>query len=177
MESLVSAMIGFLVGAAAGATAWHLMSGGSARGQLERERDEARRALERYRQEVDEHFLQTADSLGQLSQAYRTVHEQLASGARRLCSEEGKRLALARAVEVLPDDEELAESLHAPLDYAPAAKGTLAEDFGLNDTDELARFDAPEVPEEKVGRAPPRDYAEGCEDQGCAPGENGNGRA
>lgn len=170
MESVALVLLGFLAGVALGVAVYRFLPASRSHRQLQRERDDAIQALERYRREVDEHFVESAEALSELDQAFRTVHARLASGARQLCSEEGRRMALARAVEALPEEDKLPESLHAPLDYAPSAKGTLDENFGLRETDELADFDVPELPPER-----PRDYAEGvedCEDAACTPREN-----
>lgn len=170
MNALTSALIGLVAGVVLGLALYRVLPPGRSQQQLRRERDEARRALERYRQQVDEHFVQSAEAIAELDRALQSVQTRLASGAHRLCSDDGRRMALARAVEVLPEDEAdvLPDGLHAPLDYAPEAKGTLAENFGLNDSsdsEELAGFDLPDEP--PAPRVPPRDYAEGadeCED-------------
>lgn len=168
METWWSATLVFLLGGVAGAACiWLLMPARRQHRQLQRERDEARQALQRYREEVDQHFLRTADSISQLTSAYQAVHEQLADGARKLCTEQGRRLALARSLDLLPgSDEQVGEEVRAPLDYAPSHKGTLAEDYGRRD-DDLTAYDRWE--QEDDSYQPPRDYADGCSEQGCPP--------
>jgi len=164
-------LLTFAAGIIAGAILiWLLLPARRQQRELMRERDEARQALIRYREEVDQHFLRTADTVNQLTTAYKAVHEQLADGARKLCSEQGRRLALARSLDLLPDsDEQVGEEVRAPLDYAPSHKGTLAEDFGHVGRDEaLAAYDHWEQDEDDESQSP-RDYAAGCEDQGCPP--------
>ena len=172
MDSLLSNIFIFAAGALAGAAlVWIFMPARRQHRALTQERDEARQALHRYREEVDQHFLRTADTVNQLTTAYKAVHEQLADGARKLCSEQGRRLALARSLDLLPDsDEQVGEEVRAPLDYAPSHKGTLAENYGHADRDEaLAAYDDWEQDKKGGGYHPPRDYAEGCDEQGCPP--------
>lgn len=167
MDAWLSQLLVFVIGAVAGAAlVWVMLPARRQQRELMRERDEAREALKRYREEVDQHFLRTADSVNQLTSAYRAVHEQLAEGARKLCSEQGRRLALARSMDLLPgSDEQVGEEVRAPLDYAPSHKGTLAEDYGRRD-DSLAAYDHWEQSDDFQA---PRDYAEGCQEQGCPP--------
>lgn len=171
METFLPNLLIFAAGIVAGAIlVWLLLPARRQHRELTRERDEARQALVRYREEVDQHFLRTADTVNQLTSAYKAVHEQLADGARKLCSEQGRRLALARSLDLLPgSDEQVGEEVRAPLDYAPSHKGTLAEDFGHGSKDDtLAAYDHWEQ-EEGSDHSPPRDYADGCDEQGCPP--------
>lgn len=181
MENLSAVLLTFAAGLLVGAAgAFLLLPARRQRKQLEQERDQALATLARHREEVDSHFLRTADLVNQLTGAYRSVHEHLSEGARTLCSEQGRRLAMAKSLDSLPgypgeqgtDKVPLAQ----PLDYAPAAQGTLAEDFGLRIKAEgpfspLDDFARPRESELDDVVAPPRDYAEGCEDQGCSTAE------
>ncbi len=151
--------------------------------RLREERDQARENLARYREEVDQHFLRTAELVNQMTATYRSVHEHLSTGARQLCSEEGRRQAVTRSLDRPAEGEDQGtatspEQVHQPLDYAPSAKGTLSEEFGLRREyqaegpftpvdDLLAAREEPQPEPENV--EPPRDYAEDCEDQGCPP--------
>lgn len=173
MDMLLSTLLTFAVGALIGAAlTWMLSPARRQHGVISKERDEARQALSRYREEVDEHFLRTADSVNQLTSAYRSVHEQLSEGARKLCSEQGRRLALSRSLDLIAGgDDHVDPSVSPPLDYAPSHKGTLAENYGHagKEKDEaLAAYDNWEQ-EGQTGSQPPRDYAEGCDEQGCPP--------
>lgn len=169
MDMLLSTLLTFAVGALVGAVlVWLLSPARRQHGTISKERDEARQALSRYREEVDEHFLRTADSVNQLTSAYRSVHEQLSEGARKLCSEQGRRLALSHSLELLPaDDDQVDHSVSPPLDYAPSHKGTLAEDYGHANKEKSTASETGEQPEQDG--QPPRDYAEGCDEQGCPP--------
>lgn len=179
METPTAMFLSFLIGSAVGAAFVYLLLPARRQQQeLKRERDEARANLTRHREEVDNHFLRTAELVNQMTASYRAVHEHLSAGARTLCSEQGRRLAMAKSLDSLPgypgDNRELNGTVTQPLDYAPSAQGTLAEDFGLRDNEPEGPFSpvddlSLDTPEEAVeGIEPPRDYAEGCEDQGCS---------
>lgn len=154
--------------------------------RLQQERDEAVHNLTRYRDQVDQHFLKTAELVNQLTASYRSVHEHLSGGARQLCSEEGRRQAVTRSLDRPPEEDTGADTeapTGPPLDYAPSARGTLSEDFGLRreydaegpftPVDDLlaerARKEA-EPPQENV--EPPRDYAEDDGEPGLSTGED-----
>ena len=75
--------------------------------------------------------------------------------------------------DLLPDnDEQIGEEVSAPLDYAPSHKGTLAENYGLRRKDE--DFDPMETTVADDMLNPPRDYADGCGEQGCPPDDSDN---
>ncbi len=183
MENSAAMFLAFLIGGALGAALMYLLlPARRAQRALKRERDEARANLARHREEVDHHFLRTAELVNQMTASYRAVHEHLSAGARTLCSEQGRRLAMAKSLDSLPGypgtEQDNAASISQPLDYAPSAQGTLAEDFGLRDepeggpfspVDDLALAAKEDTPSQVE---PPRDYAEGCEDQGCSTDED-----
>jgi uncharacterized protein len=168
MGSLSTTLLILLAGLIAGAgLAWLFLPYRRNWAALEKERDDARAALTRYREEVDNHFLRTADLVNNLNHAYRAVHEQLAEGARQLCSEQARRLALAKTFDLLPDsDDQIGEEVSPPLDYAPSHKGTLSEDYGFR-REETFDPHATTVADDMLN--PPRDYADGCDAQGCPP--------
>lgn len=134
-------------------------------GKLIRERDEARKALLDYRQQVDHHFLRTAELVNNMTESYRKVHEHLSEGAQDLCSESGRRLAAQASLDALPGKRdagtETPEDLEPPLDYAPSAKGTLSEDYGLKHGRETPFEPVGDLDKDKDAGAvePPRDYA------------------
>ncbi len=166
MNTLIAALIPFIAGLLIGGLlVWLLMPARRNRQRLEHETAEAKQALASYQNEVDRHFVTTARLVDDMTQAYRRVHEQLATGADALCSEESRQL-VAEQNTLLHNGNE-SEADHAPsrpLDYAPSSQGTLSEDFGLTpETDD----DTPTQDTAPVGA--PRDYAEGCSDQGCSP--------
>ena len=90
-----------------------------------------------YRGQVMQHFSDTATLLNKLTESYRDVHNQLASGARTLT--DGHPTTL---LQPLPEPESTAAgdpaspvSVRQPLDYAPKSypyeRGMLNEEFGL----------------------------------------------
>jgi len=163
MDTLTTHLLTFLAGLILGAgLLYWLMPARRQGSRLIRERDEARNALNQYRDRVDHHFLETADLVNELTQTYRSVHQHLSRGARSLCSEAGRKKAAAKSLDAAYEPE---APLAQPLDYAPKAQGTLSEDFGLQKqadgpfspvkTDE----DTPDTVVE-----PPRDYADARDD-------------
>lgn len=182
MEDLAPTILPLLVGLVIGAALALLLSPARRNHRrMSRERDEALANLQRYREEVDQHFTRTAELVNNMTASYRAVHEHLSGGARSLCSENGRRLAAARSLDSLPggarDEPIPGGSVSQPLDYAPSVQGTLSEDFGLNKktlepegpfspVDDLT--ETAQVSEEEIVTEPPRDYAEGCQDQGCS---------
>lgn len=103
---------------------------------LVKERDQALTELKQHKEKVDSHFLRTAELVNQLTVSYRAVHEQLSEGARDLCSEEGRNLAMSSRVDTLPgypgSQSNSAQITEQPLDYAPTHKGgMLSEEYGL----------------------------------------------
>ncbi len=100
MDMLTTHLLSFLVGLVAGAgVLYWLMPARRQGSQLIRERDEARNALNHYRDRVDRHFLETADLVNDLTQSYRAVHQHLSQGAHGLCSEAGRRKAAAKSLD------------------------------------------------------------------------------
>ena len=94
----------------------------------------------RYQAQVNEHFMETADLIRQLNDAYRDLHQHLATGAGKLCTESEARHELEQARR----DNHLAyqaesedDGVQPPRDYAPHAnsgdRGTLSEDYGLKE--------------------------------------------
>lgn len=93
----------------------------------------------RYQAQVNEHFMETAELFRRLNDSYRDVHEHLAKGASRLCTETDAREEL----EQVQRDHQLAHKgssedsdVEPPRDYAPRNtrddNGMLSEDYGLD---------------------------------------------
>ena len=103
---------------------------------VSRKLDQVMQDKKTYENEVVEHFTETAKLLNNLTDSYREVHNQLATGAATLCQGEGP-ISLERT-EDKPDQTEIPAHLahiQPPLDYAPKSspeeKGMLNEEFGL----------------------------------------------
>ena len=167
MDMLTTGVLCFAAGVIVGAgLLFWLLPARRQAGQLIRDRDEARQALNHYRDQVDDHFLKTADLVNDMTQAYRSVHEHLSQGAQVLCSEVGRKRAVAKSLDSAPQADG-SEPVAPPLDYAPSAKGgTLAEDFGLQrkQPGPFTPVDVEDSPAPESIVEPPRDYAEGSDD-------------
>lgn len=103
--------------------------------ELELRLQEANKKLEDFQLQVNEHFDQTAQLVHNLTDSYREVHEYLANSALRLSSQEIGRQMLEAGSGKLSEKGEQLQGVEPPRDWAPkepGAKGTLAEDFGLD---------------------------------------------
>lgn len=101
---------------------------------LEMRLREANDKLEDFQLQVNEHFDQTSQLVHNLTESYKEVHEYLANSALRLSSQDIGRQMLEAGSGKLSDNDENLQSVAPPRDWAPkepGAKGTLAEDFGL----------------------------------------------
>jgi uncharacterized membrane-anchored protein YhcB (DUF1043 family) len=170
MSSFSHTLIPFIAGLIIGGLAiWLLLPTRRNLQRLEQEKKKAEDALATYRKEVDNHFVRTAELVNNMTQAYRAVHEQLAEGAQALCSEDSKQLVMSKTLLTLTATQVSAEEkphIKQPLDYAPSSKGTLSEDFGFKKKTFSSDTSG------HAGPNAPRDYAEGCADQGCSPMED-----
>ncbi|WP_334078770.1 YhcB family protein [Microbulbifer sp. M83] len=103
--------------------------------ELELRLKESNRKLEDFQLQVNEHFDQTAQLVHNLTESYREVHEYLANSAMRLSSQDIGRQMLEAGSGKLSENDESLKSVEPPRDWAPkepGAKGTLAEDYGLD---------------------------------------------
>lgn len=103
--------------------------------ELELRLREANSKLEDFQLQVNEHFDQTSQLVHNLTESYREVHEYLANSAVRLSNQDIGRQMLEAGSGKLSDNDENLKSVAPPRDWAPkepGAKGTLAEDFGLD---------------------------------------------
>src|SRR5699024_10956259 len=106
MDMLTTHLLAFLAGLVAGAgLLYWLMPARRQASGLIRERDEAHNKLNHYRDEVDHHFLETAELVNDLTQSYRAVHQHLSQGAHGLCSEAGRRKAAAKSLDAAFEPE------------------------------------------------------------------------
>lgn len=109
--------------------------------ELEKNIQEKQSEIAQYRDEVQQHFSQTSQLLGELANNYREIHNHLANGAENLCEKEPNQPIIKPLPELFVqeggDDAKpaLPDSVEPPLDYAPKTssdeKGALSEDFGL----------------------------------------------
>ncbi len=127
--SWISALLGLAVGALAGYLIARRFGGSGARATaLQQELDRAREEHAAYRSEVGEHFARTAVAVNQLTESYRTVHQQLSEGARTLCDDEAAQTALAfdRSRLIDPPGDDAAGDGEAR-DASPAETDTAVE--------------------------------------------------
>ena len=105
--------------------------------ETERKLDQILQEKKAYEDEVVSHFSQTAKLLNNLTESYREVHNQLASGAANLCRDVGP-VPLGRLDNARREDGEIPDeivNITPPLDYAPKTSpdetGMLNESFGM----------------------------------------------
>ena len=131
---IVGALLGFLFGRNG--------NSGSREVRLAEELDRTQHELEKYRDEVNQHFSVTADLVNDLTNQYQKVHQHLASSASVLCRDEKLVATLQKqagieqqASETEPEPQAKSDEIHMPLDYAPKRDqnepGTLSDRFGL----------------------------------------------
>ena len=114
-HTLITLIGGGLIG---GLLVWLLLPARRNLHRLEQEKEQAQAELRDYRNEVDRHFVRTAELVNDMTQAYRAVHEQLAQGAVTLCSEDSKRLVISKtqtALSTLADNSKVYD-VKQPLD-------------------------------------------------------------
>ena len=137
---IMVAVIVFCIGALLGALISRTLFPPAQKKLLEESLKSSRNELEKYQRDVAKHFADTASLVHKLTESYRDVHNHLANGALQLTNSEITRKLLAagdRKMEGEPEESLLEDThLEAPKDWAPktpGGKGTLSEEFGLND--------------------------------------------
>lgn len=152
MYSLTTIIVTALIAAFFGCAVGYWLSRGSnsshRSNDLQKRLQEAEQALDNYQQDVTEHFARTTELVNSLNESYRDMHEYLAASALKLSTPEISRQLLDDAPG-RPDQNAALEQtqIEAPRDWAPkraGSKGTLSEDYGLDDTESLTT-DAPPV--------------------------------
>ena len=87
---IIALIIGLLLGAT-GVWIWLRRHGGGDPSVAELKKEN-----ERFREEVNEHFVQTAELINQLTDSYKAVFDHLSEGADRLVDEEAVRGRMPR---------------------------------------------------------------------------------
>jgi hypothetical protein len=115
---------------------------------LQQQLMETQTQLTTYKEQVNEHFANTATLINSLSENYRQIHQHLASGAHLLCDDPDTARDITHASDAsfvsqdIPEnfDEQQLAMVTAPMDYAPRKTAnhpnTLAEDYGLQHSGE-----------------------------------------
>lgn len=140
-NTLIVAGLTFVVGLLVGMGLDRLIRRDAARSRrLAQQVDQTREEYTRYQAQVNEHFMETAQLVKRMNDAYQEVNQHLARGASRLCNDDEWQNSLAleagsgkprlKHTEDLPTDD-----VEPPRDYAPKKspdeQGTLAEDYGF----------------------------------------------
>lgn len=138
---IVISLFSLVIGGTLGAFILYSLRGKILAQELEMRANTAESELSAYQQEVASHFAQTSELINDLTQAYKNVHEHLATGALKLATPAISRQILDSAN--LSGTNSLASNyssangiIEPPRDWAPkapGAKGTLSEDYGLHD--------------------------------------------
>lgn len=159
MIDLLIAILCFAIGLCIGAVMYRQFKSDAAKVEiLEQKIQSLQNEHDSYKSSVHSHFNTTAQLVNNLTDSYREVYRQLATGAQALCPESiSSQLSLSsRDYDLLSANdaghqkEDTSEAspttdpLFPPRDYSPKSnpnqKGNLAEDFGLGK--------APEEPED-----------------------------
>lgn len=141
-DLILAASATLLIGALAGAflAAFFAPENRKSR-DLETRLNDTTDTLKAYRQEVSEHYAQTARLIDKLTESYRDVHNHLAEGASTLLDTRGtapliRNIPSQDQIEAIGEPGESESSVLPPLDYAPKQspyeKGMLDESFGLD---------------------------------------------
>lgn len=149
---LIAAFGLFVLGIAIGVLLQRTTKGdGKKIARLQQKLTETEDRFTRYQADVTAHFMDTAKKVQTLNRSYKDVHDQLTTGARKLCESvdaeeflplnfERQSDANHRGHTIDIDDSGIAP----PMDYAPKEpnkdEGTLSENFGLDET-KLKEFD------------------------------------
>lgn len=111
-----------------------------AKKEMEDRLEKNQQQMNDYQRQVSEHFAETAKLVQTMNQSYKNVHEHLADSALKLTNPDISRQILDAANNgpLLETELKLSESdVNPPRDWAPknpGDKGTLREDFGLNES-------------------------------------------
>ena len=106
---------------------------------LESQLSQSRAELDKYQQDVAQHFAETSQLVSQLTQSYKEVHDHLAKGAIQLTNAEiSKQILEAGDSNLGIEAKDNLDSLEVepPKDWAPKTpgqKGVLSEDFGFEE--------------------------------------------
>nr|WP_255471647.1 DUF1043 family protein [Endozoicomonas sp. OPT23] len=134
-----------MAGLIGGALLYHLLAGPrSDRGKLEEQLKDLEGEFKDYQDNVSDHFNTTAHLINKLTDSYKDVYEHMATGADSLCDDDSVKNRLSDTLissgallsgEIPKRRTERTKPLEQPRDYAPKTapdeKGTLAEDFGV----------------------------------------------
>lgn len=129
--------------------------------ELEEELQQARKELADYKQDVSEHFSQTAELVNNLTNSYRDVHTHLASGSEKLCNTDQlldriQQPLLEKEARPSTEDESAASGDHRLDDLATAGNHNSQDLDELKDSADKSNTD--QDPAQDTTSAP-KDYA------------------
>ncbi len=123
MDSMTWGIIGLLVGlAVGGGLAWLLV----ARRTHAPSVNQLKAENERFREEVNAHFVQTAELINELTDSYKKVFDHLSDGAERLVDKEAVRERMPQ----VGHREVRLRHIGAPKDYRPSGSASPSSDSG-----------------------------------------------
>tara|TARA_B110000444_G_C18847402_1_gene603038 strand:+ start:1528 stop:2028 length:501 start_codon:yes stop_codon:yes gene_type:complete len=105
--------------------------------EIENKLIEAQSELKDYQQKVADHFRSTSKAVSSLSKNYKSVVEELASGALHLASTDVSRQILNSVFDKSEDvNLDSSTDIQPPKDYAPKVPGgVLSEEYGLKESE------------------------------------------
>jgi uncharacterized protein len=136
---VVTGVLCFLGGVGIGAFAFHIFRTQFSSRNLEQRLHKAESDLQSYQRDVAEHFTHTSDLINNMTNAYRDVHEHLATGALKLATPAISRQILNSANSNLASGGKTyikEQRIEPPRDWAPksaTSKSLANDDFGLDD--------------------------------------------
>ena len=135
---IITGLICFFAGAGLGILIYHVFRAQFSSRNLEQRLHKAESDLQSYQRDVAEHFTQTSELVNNMTNAYREVHEHLASGALKLATPAISRQILDSANSNLSGTNKAylkEQRIEPPRDWAPKTnnKSSMSDDFGLDD--------------------------------------------
>ncbi|MGI0117343.1 YhcB family protein [Zooshikella sp. RANM57] len=139
----LASCISFVIGSIIGAWLYRASTGGGERSQLEAKLSAMEKQMQKHQQELDEHFNQTAQLFNRVTDAYKDLQAHMANSAATLSQDPTAShqltdtLLASQTLSPEPEGREKSDDtlLTPPKDYAPKSapdeKGTLSEEFGL----------------------------------------------
>nr|WP_299379497.1 DUF1043 family protein [uncultured Halomonas sp.] len=131
----ILAIASALAGIGIGALGYHLLNANVARNQKVRQRlAETELELSQVRDTLNDHFINVLGLVKGIQRQSLELEQQVALGAERLSDDPRLKQQLAGKTEADSADatpEDSSETLETPRDYADGGRGTLSEDFGL----------------------------------------------
>lgn len=116
-------VVGLLLGLGIGFVVAYLLVLRNRRADSLREELAAQKArMDEYRRDVDAHFVKTSELFQDFTERYRAIHDHLATGARRLCSDDllAQRLSVVESRLLVEQRPEEAQADRGARDEAPA---------------------------------------------------------